>query len=176
VRTMKRTRRAALALVLLPWVALAEPGREDKDKDRGARDAERIERVEKRQRLRQVLELSDALELDNAQALKLEETLRRFDERRRPLREQVRDAVRTLHQAARGDAAAQPQVDAAAQRAFEARERIASLDKEMYQALAKELPPAKRAMLALTLARSEGKLKLGKWKRNGVVPELPPID
>nr|WP_241758558.1 hypothetical protein [Pyxidicoccus parkwaysis] len=169
---MKRTRRAALALVLLPWVAVAQPPQGDKDRD--ARDVERMERVEKRQRLRQVLELSDALELDNAQALKMEETLRKFDERRRPLREQVRDAARILHAAARGDAASLPQVDAAAQRAFEARERIAALDREMYQALAKELPPEKRAKLALTLARSEGKEKLSKWKRNGVVPELPP--
>ncbi|MFP2929278.1 hypothetical protein ACLESO_29570 [Pyxidicoccus sp. 3LG] len=107
-----------------------------------------------------MLELSDALELDNAQALKMETTLRAFDEKRRPLREQVRESARILHQAARGDSAALPQVDAAAQRAFEARERIAVLDKELYQALAKELPPEKRARLALTLARSEGKLKL----------------
>lgn len=170
---MKRTRAAALALALLPWVALAQPAPGDKGRD--ARDVERMERVEKRQRLRQVLELSEALELDNAQALKMEETLRRFDERRRPLREQVRDAVRILHAASRGDAAALSQVDGAAQRAFEARERIATLDKEMYQALAKELPPEKRAKLALTLARSAGRLKLDKWKRNGVVPEMPPL-
>lgn len=171
--TMKRTRRVVLALALLPWVAVAQPGQGNKDK--GARDGERMERVEKRQRLRQVLALSDALELDNAQALKMEETLRRFDERRRPLREQVRDAARLLYQASRGEAAALPQVDAAAQRAFEARERIATLDREMYQALAKELPPEKRAKLALTLARTEGKMRL-KWKRHGGGPELPPMD
>ncbi|WP_211194416.1 hypothetical protein [Pyxidicoccus fallax] len=158
---MKRTRLAALTLALLPVVAGAQSTREER---REARAAERLEQREQRQRLRQVLELSAALELDNAQALKMEQTLRTFDEKRRPLREQVRDAARILMLAARGDNAALPQVDAAAQRAFEARERIAVLDREMYQALARELPPEKRARLALTLARTEGKMKL-KWKR-----------
>ncbi len=162
--TMKRVRVAMLALALLPGMAVAqpEPRRGERHERHEARDGERLERMEKRQRLRQVLELSDALELDNAQALKMEETLRRFDEKRRPLREQVREAARILVLASRGDSAALPQVDGAAQRAFEARERIAALDKEMYQALAKELPPEKRAKLALTLARTEGKLKLKK--------------
>lgn len=156
MKTMNRMPATMLALSLLPLLAWAAPP----DTRKEGREAERLERAEKRQRLRQVLELSDALELDNAQALKMETTLRAFDEKRRPLREQVRESARILHQAARGDSAALPQVDAAAQRAFEARERIAVLDKELYQALAKELPPEKRARLALTLARSEGKLKL----------------
>jgi len=160
----------ALALALTPWLALAQgadkPGREE-------RAAERLERAEKRLRLRQVLQLSDALELDNAQALRMEETLRRFDEKRRPLREQVRDAARILHQASRGDTSALAQVDGAAQRAFEARERIAALDREMYQALAKDLPVEKRAKLALTLARSEGKLKRA-WR--GGPADAPPED
>jgi hypothetical protein len=166
---MKRMRATVLALSLLPLMAGAAP----REERRETRDAERLERSEKRQRLRQVLELSDALELDNAQALKMEATLRGFDERRRPLREQVRESARILHQATQGDSAALAQVDAAAQRAFEARERIAVLDKEMYQALAKELPPEKRARLALTLARTEGKMKL---KLKHGLPVLPPVD
>ena len=163
---MKRTRMTVLALALLPWVAVAQPSRDER---REVSDVERVERMEQRRRLRQVLELSTALELDNAQALRMEQTLRGFDEKRRPLREQVRDAARILHLAAQGDSAALPQVDAAAQRAFEARERIAALDRELYQALARDLPPEKRAKLALTLARTEGKMKLKKHRR-----ELPP--
>ncbi len=158
MKTMTRTSWVALTVVLVPFLALARPGDKQGAEPR-PRDAERMERLEKRLRLRQVLTLSEALELDNAQALKMEETLRGFDEKRRPLREQVRDAARTLHQAARGDSAALTQVDAAAQRAFEARERIAVLDREMYQALAKELPPEKRAKLALALARGGLKSK-----------------
>ncbi|MFP2962163.1 hypothetical protein ACLEPN_31375 [Myxococcus sp. 1LA] len=149
-----RTRVAVMMLALLPWVAVASPtGRE-------ARVEERLMRAEQRQRLRQVLELSDALGLDNAQALKMEKTLEQFDERRRPLRKQVREAARVLHQASRGDSDALARVDAAALSAFEARERIAALDKELYLTLAKELPQDKRARLALTLARSEGRQKM----------------
>ncbi|NTX36530.1 hypothetical protein HUA74_29710 [Myxococcus sp. CA051A] len=164
---MTRKSWVAVTVVLVPWLALARPGNRE-GAEQQPREAERMERAEKRMRLRQVLTLSDALELDNAQALKMEETLRRFDEKRRPLREQVRDAARTLHQAARGDSAALAQVDAAAQRAFEARERIAALDREMYQALAKELAPEKRAKLALALARGGGVKTKRFWKN-----ELP---
>ncbi|GEN08884.1 hypothetical protein SAMN05443572_10879 [Myxococcus fulvus] len=164
MKTMTRTSWVMLSVVLVPWLALAKPG--DKGEERSARVTERMERLEKRQRLRQVLALSEALELDNQQALKMEQTLRQFDEKRRPLREQVREAARTLHQAARGDSAALAQVDAAAQRAFEARERITVLDREMYQALAKELPPDKRAKLALTLARDGGRMKRP-WRGEG---------
>ncbi|RKH69326.1 hypothetical protein [Corallococcus aberystwythensis] len=141
----------ALAFAL-PVVALAQP----MAKEPGARDTERMARAEQRQRLRQVLELADTLELDSAQALKMDETLRRFEDRRRPLREQVRDSARILHQASRGDSAALSQVDAAAQKAFDARAQIAALDRELYQALAKDLSPQKRAKLAMVMARSEG--------------------
>lgn len=174
---MRKTKRTLVAvLALLPLVAGAQSPREERRAERReARHEEHWERREQRQRLRQVLELSAALELDNAQALKMEQTLRAFDEKRRPLREQVREAARILVLASRGDSAALPQVDAAAQRAFEARERIAALDREMYQALARELPLEKRAKLALTLARSEGKQKL-KWKRHGPPGEPSPED
>ncbi|WP_338279596.1 hypothetical protein [Corallococcus caeni] len=146
-------RRMALALAFaLPVVALAQP----MPRQPGARDPDRMARAEQRQRLRQVLELADTLELDSAQALKMDETLRRFEDRRRPLREQVRDSARILHQAARGDTEALSQVDAAAQKAFDARAQIAALDRELYQALAKDLSPQKRAKLAMVMARSEG--------------------
>ncbi|RKG97811.1 hypothetical protein D7V97_33895 [Corallococcus sp. CA053C] len=146
-------KRMTWALVFaLPMVALAQPPA----REPGARDPDRMARAEQRQRLRQVLELADTLELDSAQALKLDETLRRFEDRRRPLREQVRDSARVLQQASRGDSAALAQVDAAAQKVFDARAQIAALDRELYQALAKELPPQKRARLAVVMARSEG--------------------
>ncbi|AGC44100.1 hypothetical protein MYSTI_02784 [Myxococcus stipitatus DSM 14675] len=162
MKTMTRKSWVVMAVVLAPCLAMARPGAREgseqaRESERQERSEQRMERAEQRMRLRQVLTLSDALELDNAQALKMEETLRQFDEKRRPLREQVRDAARTLHQAARGDSTALAQVDTAAQRAFEARERIAALDREMYQALARGLPPEKRAKLALALARGGGK-------------------
>ncbi|RKG65858.1 hypothetical protein D7V80_21895 [Corallococcus sp. CA054B] len=145
-------KRMTWALVFaLPVMAIAQPG----PREPGARDADRMARAEQRQRLRQVLELADTLELDSAQALKMDETLRRFEDRRRPLREQVRDSARILHLASRGDSAALGQVDAAAQKVFDARAQIAALDRELYQALAKDLTPEKRARLAVVMARSE---------------------
>nr|WP_233613596.1 hypothetical protein [Corallococcus sp. AB032C] len=150
---MKTMKRMTWALVFaLPVMALAQPG----PKGPGARDTDRMARAEQRQRLRQVLELADTLELDSAQALKMDETLRRFEDRRRPLREQVRDSARILHLASRGDSAALGQVDAAAQKVFDARAQIAALDRDLYQALAKDLTPEKRARLAVVMARSEG--------------------
>lgn len=159
---MKTMKRMAWALVFaLPMVALAQPPAREPQ----GRDPDRVARAEQRQRLRQVLELADTLELDSAQALKLDETLRRFEDRRRPLREQVRDSARVLHQASRGDSAALGQVDAAAQKVFDARAQIAALDREQYQALAKDLPPQKRARLAVVMARSQG-VKLMKDRGN----------
>jgi hypothetical protein len=142
-----------LTLALLPLVALADPPEAD-----GQREAERTERMEKRRRMMQVVGLAEELELEPGQAVKLADTMRQFDERRQPLREQVRAAAETLQRAAQGEASVQGQVDAAVQRAFDARAQLATLDREMYQAMAKELPTQKRAQLALFLARFEGKL------------------
>lgn len=146
---MNRIRMAVMTVVLLPFVTLAAPPQQDANKD-----AERMERMEQRERLRNVVGLAEELDLDTNQALKLDETLRKFDERRRPLREQVRESARILQRAADGDPAALGQVDQAAQKAFDARAQLAALDREMFQAVTKDLPPQKRAQLALYLAHS----------------------
>jgi RecA/RadA recombinase len=155
-------RMTLVTLALLPLVALAEPPPEE-----AQREAERTERMEKRRRMMQVVGLAEELELEPGQAVKLADTMRQFDERRQPLREQVRQAAETLQRAAEGDTAVQGQVDAAVQRAFDARAQLAALDREMYQAMAKELPAQKRAQLALFLARFEGKLLKMKHKSEG---------
>ncbi|HSP81595.1 MAG TPA: hypothetical protein VLQ93_23955 [Myxococcaceae bacterium] len=142
---------AVLTLSLLPMLALAAPPE--------APSPERAERMERRVRMMRVVGLAETLELEPEQALKLADTMRQFDERRRPLRQQVRESAKVLKQAAAGDASAQSQVDQAVQRAFDARAQMATLDREMYQALAKDLPPQQRAQLALFLARNHGKMK-----------------
>jgi len=149
-----------VSVVLVPFLALAAPA-----ENQGDKDAERVERQERRERLRRVMGLADALDLDTQQALRLDETLRKFDEKRRPLLEQVRESALTLMRAADGDASAQGQVDQASQRAFDARTQLAQLDREMFQALSKDLPPQKKAKLALHLARSSG---MGKLKLKGL--------
>lgn len=156
-----------MSVVLLPFLALAAPPDTDKNADR---DAERQERSERRERLRRVMGLADELDLDTQQALRLDETLRKFDERRKPLMEQVRESALTLMRAADGDASAQGQVDQASQKAFDARAQLAALDREMFQALSKDLPSQKKARLALYLARSQGmgrlRVKLDDKMRN----------
>jgi len=155
-------RMTMLTLALLPLVALAEPPTGEAQRE--AERTERTERMEKRRRMMQVVGLAEELELEPAQAVKLSDTMRQFDGRRQPLREQVRQAAETLQRAAEGDSAAQGQVDAAVQRAFDARAQLTALDREMYQAMAKELPAQKRAQLALFLARFEGRLMKMKHK------------
>jgi hypothetical protein len=145
---MKSIRVAVMTLALLPMAALAaDPNAQTQ--------AEAEQQAEKQLRLARVLGLAEELELDSQQALKLDETLRKFDERRRPLREQVRESADILERAADGDSAALGQVEQAAQRAFDARAQLAALDREMYQTLSRDLPPQKRAKLALFMARFE---------------------
>lgn len=147
---------AVLGLALFPLAVLAGP------QERGdMSDAERAERRERRMRMMRVVGLSEELGLEEAQALKMAETMRQFDERRRPLQQQVRESAEVLRRAAQGEAAALGQVDAATQRVFEARTQLATLDREMYQALSRDLAPQQRAQLALFLARSKG---LGKMQ------------
>ncbi len=141
---MKPIRAAVLTVALLPLAVLAEPPE--------ARTEAELE-AEKQLRLARVLGLAEDLELDSSQALKMDETLRKFDERRRPLKEQVRESAEILERAADGDSSAMSQVEQAAQRAFDARAQLAALDREMFQTLSKDLPPQKRAKLALFMAR-----------------------
>lgn len=143
---MKPIRVAVLTLALLPLAALAAP---PDAQQQAEQDAER------QMRTARIVGLAEALELDSTQALKLDETLRKFDDRRRPLRQQVRESAEILERAASGDAGALSQVDQAAQRAFDARAQLTALDREMFQALSKDLPPQKRAKLALFMARFE---------------------
>ncbi|MDC0714610.1 hypothetical protein POL68_39545 [Stigmatella sp. ncwal1] len=141
---MKRIRVALLAVALLPLGTFAAP-------------PERREEVERQLRVARLVELSSELELDSAQALKMDGILRQFDERRRPLYEQVRESAKLLQRASKGDSSAQSQVDQAAQRAFEARAQLAVLDRELYQSLSQDLPAQKKAQLALFLARFDRK-------------------
>lgn len=131
------------ALLCLPLAALAGP----------PEAPEGPGRAERRMRLMQLVGLADALELSDAETLKLAEKIRSFDERRRPLREEMAQSMKTLRAAAEGDAAALAKVDASIQRLLDNRAKMAALDKEMFNAISRDLPPQKRARLALYLAR-----------------------
>lgn len=144
---MKPFRLAVLTLTLLPLVTLAAPP-----------EGDAATREERRTRMMRVVGLAEELGLDESQALRMADTMRQFDERRRPLMKQVRESAKVLREAARGDASAQSQVDQAVQRVFDARAQLTTLDRDMYQALAKDLPPQKRAQLAIFMARHEAKM------------------
>jgi hypothetical protein len=106
----------------------------------------------KRAHLAMVVAISEALELSDADALKLGEKLKGVEARRQPVREQMREAMKAVRAAAGGDAAALAQVDANIQKVLDGRAQMAAMDKELFATLSKDLAPQKKAKLALVLA------------------------
>jgi Spy/CpxP family protein refolding chaperone len=122
---------------------------------------ERFAHMEKRMRLARAMGLAEALDLDEKQAEKMREVLGRFDDQRKPIMQQVHDGMEVLRKAAKGDKASQGQVDDSVQKVFDARSRMTALDKEMFQAIAKDLSPEKRARAAVFLAHFQGRFGAG---------------
>jgi hypothetical protein len=136
----------------------------------GEEREDREERREDRSRemhLMYVVAISEALELNEAEALKLGERLKGVEEKRKPLRQQMGEAMRALRDASDGDAAALAQVDANVQRVLDGRAQMAALDKELFATLSQGLAPQKRAKLALVLARLGHEMKGGGKKGRG---------
>jgi hypothetical protein len=120
---------------------------------------ERMEAREREARLMYVVSISEALELNEAEALKLSEKLKVIEEKRRPLRQAMGEAMRSLKDAADNDATALAQVDANVQKVLDGRAQMASMDKELFTSLSQGYPPQKRAKLALVLARLNHEMK-----------------
>jgi hypothetical protein len=136
------------------------------------------ERLEKRARLARTLGLAEALDLSEADALKMRELMARFDEKRAPLQKQVWEGMQVLRRAATGDQAAQKDVDTALKGVFDARAQIQALDREMFQAVTKGLGPEQRAKAAVFFALFQGRLggQMGKamQMRHGMGPGMGP--
>ena len=136
------------------FAVAAPPGgaraRMDRDGD-GVPD--RAEQVGQRARLMYVVAIAEALELSDADALKMSEKIKSVEDRRQPVRQAMHEAMRAVKAAADGDADALAQIDANVQKVLDGRAQMAMMDKELFQFLAKDLPPVKRAKLALVLAR-----------------------
>lgn len=130
--------------------------------------AKRMEARGREERLRYAVAISDALELNEAESLKLVEKLKSSEEKRRPLRQSMWEAMKAIRDAADGDPAALSQLDANIQKVLDGRAQIAALDKELFATLAQGYPPQKRAKLALALGRlhMEGRGG-GRWDRAG---------
>lgn len=128
---------------------------------------ERGDRAEhaKKMHMMLVVGIAEALGLNEADALKLSDKLKGYEEKRRPVREAMGDSLRILRAAAEGDAAASAQVDSAVTKLFDGRQQMAALDKEMFNGLSRDLSPQKRAQLAVFLARFHAEAK--GWKGGG---------
>jgi hypothetical protein len=157
-------RKLIVALVVLPLAAAAQgpgpgtPGRRGGPPDQEQSD--RSERSGKRMRLARTLGLAEALDLDTPQALKLGDALEKFDARREGARRQMHDARQALRRAASGEnKVVAAEVDKAIQQLFDARSQLQAADREMLQAITRDLPPEKRARAALFLGRFEDRIE-----------------
>jgi hypothetical protein len=159
---MKKT--ILVALAALPLAAFAQqgqgqgpgagPGRWGKN---GQPDPARVERMEKRMRLARTLGLAEALDLDAPQALKLGETISKFDDRRQAAHKQLFEARQVLRRAAQGEKVPAAEVDQAVQKAFDARAQAQAIDKETFAAISKDLAPEKKARAVLFLGKFQNR-------------------
>jgi hypothetical protein len=159
------------AVLMLSAVASAAPPAAARPPPPGASSAPqqnddaagRREEHEKRVRMMLVVGIAEALSLTEAEALKMGDKIKGFEERRRPVRTQLHESMKLLKNASDGDPVALTQVDAAVQRVLDGRQQMAALDKEMFAGLSQGLSPQKRAQLAIFLA----KFHQGMGKRGG---------
>ena len=155
-------KRLLLVYALLPAVVLAAPqtsggGAPAAGPAAGAPsapdDTVRMQRMQKRMRLAATLGLAEVLDLDDQGTLRVRDIITRYSDKRMPLQRQLRDGMRVVRDAARGDQAAMGQVDAALGHVRDARAQLQSLDNELFQQLTQGLSPEKKAKTALFMAR-----------------------
>ena len=102
-----------------------------------------------RVRLTKMVGLAEALDLIEAQALRMAEVMRRYDERKAPLQVQNAEAAKVIKRASEGDSAAIAQLDRAIQTMFKNRVQVQQLELEMMDELGRNLPPQQRAKLMI---------------------------
>lgn len=141
---MKRT---LIAACLVSSLAFAGP------KGGPGKWAEQQEELGRKSHMMAVVGIAEALELSEADALKLSEKLKGLEDRRKPIRESMGDAMRAIKSAAVGDATSLARVDQDVARLLDGRAQMAALDKEMFTQLAVGQTPQKKAKLALFLAK-----------------------
>ena len=114
---------------------------------------DRREEREKRMRMMLVVGVAEALSLSETEAIRLSDKMKAFDDKRRPLREQMFESMKVVKAAADGDPAALGRVDQATSALLDLRQQMAAVDKEMFLTVSKDLNPQKKAQLALFLAK-----------------------
>jgi hypothetical protein len=143
-----------LAMMTLSTLAFgAPPAAQVNAGDKAARFEERQEDIEKRMRLMLVVGIAENLNLSETDAIRLADKIKVFEDQRKPLRESMRDAMKTLKAASEGDQAALGKVDQATMTLLDTRAQMAAVDKQMFLTVSKDLTPQKRAQLALFMAK-----------------------
>ena len=114
---------------------------------------------------RRIERMAQALKLDPAQTQKLTTSMQPFIARQKAIREQAKSARQTLRAAAEGDQTAMTKVDAAEQQLLDARGAKLAVQREMVQAVGRDLTPQQRAKLDLFISREHGRMhgRHGKW-------------
>lgn len=110
------------------------------------------QRNQARMRMMRLVGLAEALGLDEAQALRIHETMRPFDERRGALEVENAGLAKLVKQAADGDAGALGQVDQALQRMFDNRAEIQQINRQMLETVGQQLSARQRAQMAVFFA------------------------
>jgi hypothetical protein len=152
-------RRLALAVFFLTAVVLAA-NRESEHAGPAAPGA-----LARQIRMKQVIGLSEALELSEADALRMAQVIRSFQERRRPFQEQVSEAARTIKRAADGEPDALARVDMAVQQMYAGRAQLVELNKEMFSTLGQGLTAQQRAKMAVYFAKFHMQLRDAQIRR-----------
>jgi hypothetical protein len=148
---MRKQLFAAILCAALPLAALAQGGPPAAEKGQGPKFDP--QRMEKRMRLARTLGLAEALDLDEQAALKLGQTLSKFDERRAAVRKQLQDSRQVIIRAAKGEKVSAADVDQAITKALDGRAQIQAINREMVGAITKDLSPEKKARAVIFLAK-----------------------
>ena len=155
-------RKQVFAVVLaaaLPLASHAQGGSQaappDQQGQGGQRQGPKFDpaRMEKRMRLARTLGLAEALDLDAPAALKLGDTISKFDDRRVAAHKQMREAGEVLRRAAQGEKVSAGDVDAAIQKGLDARTQLGAIDRETVAAVTQGMTPEKKARAVLFLAK-----------------------
>jgi hypothetical protein len=120
---------------------------------RGQLDPERMEKMRRRMQLALTLGLAEALQLDDAAALKVRGQIEKFAPRRMAAMTQMRDSVQVLRRSAKGEKVAAAEVDAAIVKLLDARAQVQAVDRDVVNTVTKDLAPEKRARAVLFLAQ-----------------------
>jgi hypothetical protein len=151
-------KKLALLFALVPMLATAQtppapPAPPAAPAPPGMPDPARMQQMQKRAQLALTLGLAQALELDDATALKLRSQIEKLAPRRMAAMQQMRDSVLVLRRAAKGEKVAAGEVDAAIGKLLDARAQMQAVDRDTVNTVTQGLSPEKKARGVLFLAK-----------------------